>query len=341
MEWATKQYSPAEIDDAGRVLIRRHSLDELDHALAVINNWRAAHSFPLNTFQCTLRRKARQADSTALVAQRLKRLSSIYDKLKQMKRLTLSEMQDIGGCRAIVGSVSQVRKLVDLYKKGDIKHKLDDEDDYIQAPKSSGYRSVHLIYRYFSDKKETYNGQKIEMQLRSRHQHAWATAVETVGSFTRQALKTSRGEQEWLRFFALMGTDIANRERTAPVPNTPTNRRALKKELRHHVSLLDVERKLHAFGEAVHATETAPNDAHYFLVRLDAETKQVEITGYSFGDRERAASEYLQAERDIRNNSNTDAVLVSVESLDALRRAYPNYFLDTTLFLQAVREAIA
>ena len=138
-----------------------------------------------------------------------------------------------------------------------------------------------------------------------------------------------------------MGTDIANRERTAPVPNTPTNRRALKKELRHHVSLLDVERKLHAFGEAVHATETAPNDAHYFLVRLDAETKQVEITGYSFGDRERAASEYLQAERDIRNNSNTDAVLVSVESLDALRRAYPNYFLDTTLFLQAVREAIA
>lgn len=341
MEWATVQYKPEEIDNAGRLLLKKsHSVEELDEILTIMNNWRAAHSFPLNTFQCTLRRKARQVDPVALVAQRLKRLSSIYDKLKRMRRLTLSEMQDIGGCRAIVGSVTQVRRLVELYKKGDIKHKLDSENDYISTPKASGYRSVHLIYRYYSDKKETYNGQKIEMQLRSRHQHAWATAVETVGAFTRQALKTSRGEKDWLRFFALMGTDIANREKTAPVPDTPGDKKVLKKELREHVKLLDVEGKLHAFGTAVHATETAPRDSHYFLLKLDAATKQVAITGYAFGDRDRASSDYLETERGIQK-SGADAVLVSVESLDALRRAYPNYFLDTTFFVEAVREAIA
>ena len=37
----------------------------------------------------------------------------------------------------------------------------------------------------------------------------------------------------------------------------------------------------------------------------------------------------------------SEAVLVSVESVDALRRAYPNYFLDTKVFLAAVETAIA
>jgi len=36
-----------------------------------------------------------------------------------------------------------------------------------------------------------------------------------------------------------------------------------------------------------------------------------------------------------------DAVLVSVESLELLRRAYPNYFLDTRAFLNALKQAVA
>jgi ppGpp synthetase/RelA/SpoT-type nucleotidyltranferase len=340
MEWATRQYSVADIDAAGAGLVRRkYTALELDNILTVINNWRASHSFPLNTFQCTLRRKARQIDSNALIAQRLKRLSSIYEKLRRMRRLTMSEMQDIAGCRAIVTSVEHVTSLARLYKEGDIKHKLDHEDDYIKNPKPSGYRGIHLIYRYFSDRKETYNGQKIEMQLRSRPQHAWATAVETVAIFTKQALKTSQGQQEWLRFFALMSADIAIRERSEPVPDTPTDKSILKKELREHVSHLDVEQRLHAFGTAVHATETASADAHYFLLRLDPSTKQLSIKGYAFGERDRASSEYLETERAVRE-SGADAVLVSVESLEALRRAYPNYFLDTDVFIGMVKKAI-
>jgi ppGpp synthetase/RelA/SpoT-type nucleotidyltranferase len=341
MEWAIRQHTIEEIDAAGLGLVKRkYSAEELDHILGVINNWRASHSFPLNTFQCTLRRKARQIDHNPLIAQRLKRLSSIYEKLKRMRRLTLSEMQDIGGCRAIVGSVDHVRQLVDLYKSGDIKHKLDQENDYIGIPKPSGYRGVHLIYRYFSDRNKTYNGQKIEMQLRSRLQHAWATAVETVGAFTRQALKTSQGEKQWLRFFALMGTDIALREKTAPVPDTPTNNAELRQELREYAEKLDVEQRLHAFGTAVHATETASKDAHYFLLRLDPSTKQLSIRGYLFAERDKASSDYLATERAIQQ-SGADAVLVSVESLEALRRAYPNYFLDTDVFIELVKKAIA
>jgi hypothetical protein len=46
----------------------------------------------------------------------------------------------------------------------------------------------------------------------------------------RQSLKSSQ-EETWLRFFALMGTYIAHREKTTPVPNTPTNLTELRAEL--------------------------------------------------------------------------------------------------------------
>src|SRR5262245_31879637 len=138
---------------------------EFDEALDVINNWRSSHSFPLNTFQTGLRKKARGLDSRALVAQRLKRLSSIELKLELIPQMKLSRMQDIGGCRAVVRDVTTVRKLARLYAVSAMKHRLARVDDYIQHPKESGYRGIHCVYIYFSDRKTTYNGLRIEMQL--------------------------------------------------------------------------------------------------------------------------------------------------------------------------------
>lgn len=205
---------------------------ELNEAMAVVNNWRSSNSFPLNTLQVGLRQRARQVDPDALVAQRIKRMSSIEAKLSRFKTIRLSQMQDIGGCRAVVRSVPHVRQLAELHDTSAMKHRLLRVDDYLDTPQSSGYRGIHLIYRYYSDRNETYNGLQIEIQLRSLLQHAWATAVETVGTFLKQALKSSQGHVEWLRFFALMGSALALRERTALVPETPTERSQLFDELR-------------------------------------------------------------------------------------------------------------
>ena len=68
--WAKRENTKEQIDMAGHALIDRHtSASDLDKALVVINNWRACHAFPLNTFQNGLRHKARQVDQKALVAQ--------------------------------------------------------------------------------------------------------------------------------------------------------------------------------------------------------------------------------------------------------------------------------
>ena len=77
-----------------------------------------------------------------------------------------------------------------------------------------------------------WQGLQIEIQLRSRLQHQWATAVETVGTFIGDELKSNRGDQGWLRFFALMSSAIALSERTPLVPDTPTNQPEIVEEIR-------------------------------------------------------------------------------------------------------------
>jgi len=211
MTWATPSHSKSAVDRAGATYVDT-SVRAADRELAllVINNWRSSHSFPLNTLQVNLRKMATACDADPTVAQRIKRLPSIRHKLERFPRMQLSRMQDIGGCRAVLSSVEAVDELVTYYTtQSRMKHKLSREDDYVLQPKPSGYRGVHLVYNYYSDRSATWNGLKIELQIRSRLQHAWATAVETVGTFTQQALKSSQGGSDWLRFFALMSSAIA------------------------------------------------------------------------------------------------------------------------------------
>lgn len=338
MAWASPLYDRETINSAAKELITQPWLN--DEGYEIINNWRSSHNFPLNTFQIGLRRKAKGVDSKSVVAQRIKRLSSIGKKLKRFEKMKLTQMQDIAGCRAIVGSISQVNKLVGLYKKSSIKHKLVGEKNYIHEPKETGYRGVHLIYSYYSDRNETYNGLKVEIQIRTLLQHAWATAVETVDTFTRQSLKSSQGGEDWLRFFELMGTAIANREKTPIIPNTPNDEKVLRDELIHYENELQVRYHLKAWGDALKDTAlTGAQDASYYLLELDSTNDKLSIVGYSQSDLSRASNDYLKLERSI-VGKNADAVLVSVESLEALRRAYPNYYLDTNLFMEIVEEAI-
>jgi hypothetical protein len=343
MAWVQPRYRRDQVNRAGRGLACAASLEEdpSDESLEIISNWRSCHSWPLNTFKLWLLDKAQQTDSHSLVAQRLKRLSSIAAKLHRFPEMKLSQMQDIAGCRAILATVSDVDKLVERYKKSDLKHKLVHEDDYIREPKESGYRGYHLIYRYNSDKSTIYNDLKVEVQLRSGLQHAWATAVETVGAFTQQALKSSQGQKEWLPFFELMSAELAAREKTAPVPHTPSNRLDLRYQLKECEAKLDVINHLDLYAASLQLPETSGEmkGAKFFLLELDPNVMKLRITGYNARELEKASNDYLNAEKRALAGGR-DAVLVSVDSFRALKKAYPNYYLDTHKFIQAVKEAI-
>ncbi|GAH08548.1 unnamed protein product, partial [marine sediment metagenome] len=125
--------------------------------------------------------------------------------------MKLTTMQDIGGLRAVLGTVYDVYMLSEEYRKNTLfGHELIDEKDYIHKPRSEdGYRSLHLIYKYKNRRNPAYDGLRIELQIRTKLQHTWATAVETMGTFLGQALKSRQGDQEWLDFFALTSSAFA------------------------------------------------------------------------------------------------------------------------------------
>ncbi len=342
MEWISPLYSREEINAAGQALVDGNACSYLsvEEMLTIVNNWRSSHAFPLNTMQINLREKSKQIDSQSMVAQRIKRRSSIESKLRRFGWLNLSKMQDLGGCRAVVRSVKHADRLIDAYQNSRIKHRLLRTDDYVNTPKKSGYRGHHLIYGYFSDKKDTYNGLNIEMQIRSNLQHFWATAVETVGTFTEQELKSSRGNKDWLRFFALMSSVFAHRENRPIVPNTPEHHGELLDELRHYAEKLDVINRLNAYTTAtrVLSDESKLKNVHYFLLQLDRVNGKIGVRRFGRSDFHRASEAYMHAEGEVAAG---DTVLVSVESLDSLKRAYPNYFLDVKRFLRQVRRALS
>lgn len=340
MAWATPHYTKGQVDRAGRILGQGGATpEEMDWARDVVGNWRAIHAFPLNTFQMRLRSAAAAVYENALVAQRLKRLSSIEFKLRRFPNMNLARMQDIGGCRAVLRTPAEVRRLTRDYKSSQIKHRLVGVKDYITEPKDSGYRGVHLIYRYHSDRKSTYNGLLIELQIRSLLQHAWATAVETVGIFLEDSLKSSMGPEQWLRFFALSASAFARVERSPLVSGTPQAQRELGREIRRMMRELDVEQQLSTYGQALRVTETAPaREAHFFLLFLRG--GNLTIYSYPKGQLEAATTEYLRLEKQDEGLAGTQAVLVAADSLKALRRAYPNYYLDTQVFLRRLRRAI-
>jgi hypothetical protein len=162
-----------------------------------------------------------------------------------------------------------------------------------------------------------------------------------VGTFLRQALKSSLGEAPWLRFFALMGSAMALKEHTPLVPGTPTDERELVTELRRAVGQLQVASRLRAYGRALRTVgEHQVKGAKYFLLQLDAEAKNLQIRTFRRHELMNATAAYLAAEKRSASQVRTETVLVSVTSLAALRRAYPSYFLDTQRFITAVRDAI-
>ena len=353
MIYTQPEYSVQEINGAGKILSASFRDDWTDWsddqltkyrlAVEIINNWRGSHNYPLNTFSVNLRAISKRLSSDALVAQRIKRLQSIGLKLVLHPTMKLSQMQDLGGCRAILPDISIAKKVVEYYElTSRIKHERAPTDDYIANPKASGYRGVHLIYRYFSDKnKAIYNGMKIEMQIRSKYQHAWATAVETTGMFSGQALKSSLGSEDWKRFFALMGSVIAFREKSPLIPGTPQKRSELIDELRGLAMTLQVSVRLREYGNAMNAISNTTTDAVFYLLQLDPTKGRLQITGFALNQIEEASKRYAEAEEAAKQKSGGDAVLVSVESISALGKAYPNYFADTRLFLELMQQALS
>ncbi len=110
------EVSRKQVNYAGEVLKSvAPSSEEYTEALDIANQWRLAHIYPINTFQARLRKMVARFPES-LVAQRLKRMPTIIDKLDRHPNMKLSTMQDIGGVRAVLTNVKIVYAVTKQYE---------------------------------------------------------------------------------------------------------------------------------------------------------------------------------------------------------------------------------
>jgi GTP pyrophosphokinase len=79
---------------------------ELMRTDAAIAWWRAQHAYPLTMVNANLRHYV--ADYDSQVTQRLKKHTTMLDKLVRQPTMDLTRMEDIGGCRVTLPTLAEV-----------------------------------------------------------------------------------------------------------------------------------------------------------------------------------------------------------------------------------------
>jgi ppGpp synthetase/RelA/SpoT-type nucleotidyltranferase len=350
-----EKYSGKEVIKAGEMFITDevfNNQEKYNKAMDVLSYWRFQHETPLEAALTILKNEASVQDKTAIFAKRLKRYPSIVLKLRRFPKMKLKNMQDIGGCRAIISNPKKLYQITrELRKRSEFKNKFGHirYKDYIKRPKDDGYRGYHLIGS-FQDQKG--DNKLIELQLRTLIQHDWATALEIVDLFTGQALKSNQGEQDWKDFFFLVSKHFALMEQIHLFSlKKPEEQLELYKEkltnkpeffetgsqIYLYEKALKVVKRLEAFAHSLKIADEHISEnqvSGYVLLRVDTLNSNVSSTLFSSQENDEAERMYLEYEKEATGNKDLVVALVSTTAVGGIKEAYPNYFADSTEFLK-------
>ncbi|MBS1057181.1 RelA/SpoT domain-containing protein [Gluconobacter kondonii] len=298
----------------------------------IIDLWRTAHRNVLNSFQAILRGRARYKPIT--VAQRHKRRNTIFDKLRRFPTMNLARMDDVAGCRVIFDNIISLNKFRKEMHAAKFHHTLKntpDKYDYISNPKDTGYRGIHDIYEYDvnSVNGTPYRGLNIEIQYRTRIQHAWATAVEVIGSITDSQPKFQSGDRKYEYIMSLASEMLARvyENRNSCHPEMDNSK------LAQTFVDLDSELKLTSTLSGLSSSKSNfRENKNYILVF--GENEKLDVKPYK--DSTSALKELFLLENKFPGR---DIVLVRANSSNELKDAFRNYFSDATEFVQLIEKA--
>lgn len=331
-------FTKSQIKKAGKIFKTKDisSRNDLDEAINSLTYWRSIHGQILEEFEDKILPLALDIDENAIIAKRLKRTPSIVRKLRRLNHIQLNSMQDIAGLRIIVSSMYKVRRLVKILKSDKFSYELKIEDDYITKPKSSGYRSFHLIFKNSNLENQELDGLLIEVQVRTLVQHAWATAVEIMGTYLNTQLKFDEGQQKWLSYFALTSNAFSFLEKTNSIPQySKLSELETYKQSIYEFNYNLIADKLKAFSHISNVIcDNMELVGKYNLMLLNVKDKEIEIKVFESKDLDNANIEFTNLERKHLNDENIQIALVSTKNIHELRNAYPNYFLDTKMFMK-------
>lgn len=333
-------------NELNRIGMRIVDSKETYEDLQKLSDFRAEHSKIIKSFVCSLRSiiknkkiKISSRENSIIISQRLKRLPSIIGKLKRFKNLELGRMQDLAGARIILSNLKDTEEIANYLKEKVYKSKRKNnflfirEKNYIEKPKEDGYRSIHQIFKYQGKKEKKLEGYCIELQIRTKLQHQWATAVEIIDSIAEQSLKIGGGDEYYKNFFKLSSELIEYIELKKNILDISENIKKLK-ELNKKYSILSTLSSIKVVTSHLH--EIKENSKDYLILILGYQENKIR---YVSVDEENISRDYLMYEQEYKDKYNV--VSVSVENLKNLRKAYPNYFLDASEFVGTINKYIS
>ena len=166
------------------------------HAISELQAYRA---FRMRCLKTTLGIvDACQVPSRAAVSVRLKRLDSIRRKLnRKQSSFRLGRLDDVIGLRIVCESLSTVREFSRRVCKSHNFHRL---KDYIETPRSTGYRGMHHIMRFNQPVTGSVEvSMRFEVQVRTVLQHKWAVWSESQGEAVKLGVCAEEGALERLQ----------------------------------------------------------------------------------------------------------------------------------------------
>ena len=259
----------------------------------------------------------KRVDKHCIVTYRVKRINSIIGKLKRLPTSGLENIVDIAGCRCIADNNDAVYKIVKKLNKHPQLY-VSQVKDYILEPKEDGYKSVHL-YVNLKDLPD----KSVEIQVRSREQHDWATLVEISDVIIEGSKLKEYGEPkdlpEFHRLLSLSEDTLTEGQRAMYFD-------MLKKydyvKLMHRVFLQNLLLRY----DWVYTHSSALKN--FFLIESGAYAQTKIDSCKTFQEAESAYFDRFDI------NSNANLVLTQIQNVtfEQLSMAYSNYVLSTHNF---------
>lgn len=343
--------SKSAVNRAGKAIAKGGAKPE-DYIL--VDQWRASHGYVINTFQIFFKRRIESTGSNAEFAQRLKRRNTVLDKITRTRpdgtslMGDVTSMHDFAGCRLIFPSIDELnafREYVHSSKgMANVLHRLRHDlgkYDYISSPKASGYRGIHDVFSHHPRPHRRngavstpWHGLSVEVQYRTRVQHAWATALEISDIIDGQRTKFDLTESKRVRFFAIASEILARKYENIANSMQDLTYSQLVFEFKKLESELGILQRLEALKQASGFEKIKVHNV-LNIVRSKSGETSLEVENYT--NSALAINRTMQLEAD---PDSINAVYVRADKPSQARSVYRNYFNDPVDFVKLLKDAL-
>lgn len=289
-----------------------------------------------------------------IVTYRMKRIPSIVKKIcRKNTNFELHTLDDIGGCRIITNTIEDLHK---IRKRLEIKLNQDPSEilkikDYIATPNSkTGYRSCHILTKQTT----SIGTYRVEVQLRTRLEHYWATSVELLDQLLEMDVKsmgldspeTSISSIDILDFHRLASSLIAFHEDCPIIPESPTTINELKNTISNSRNSKRITRLFNSAKDAVNKIPISfsnESNPQIFILEFFPNLQLMLIHEYNKDQLSKALEVYSKLEKGNEledKDSEENVVLVYAKNRSVLPDAYPNYSANSEKYLKFLHNHI-